>query len=141
MPIADSHQSSLRNALVAAVETKRARQRRRAIARRVALATLAIAVVVAGVATITLPRDRASASLEVTTRDGSVFVRLLDFENRPDEIVGALRNAGIAAEVDPLPVGPSNVGRFVGYSSPQGVTLKVTDGTDSSFDAFSVPQD
>ena len=141
MPIADPYQAQLRGALVGAVETKLARQRRRAVIRRVVLATVVVVAFVGAILTVTLPDDRANASIDVQVRDGSVFVRLLDFENSPDQIVGALRNAGINAVVDAVPVGPSNVGRFVGYSSPDSVTLNVTGGGRFSFPAFSVRQD
>lgn len=140
MPIADPYQAALRDALIGAVETKLVRQRRRARVRRVAVAMVAVAALVAVAITITLPDDRADASIEISTRDGSVFVQLLDLENRPDQIVGALRNAGIDAEVEPVPVGPSNVGRFVGASSTQDKALVIISDNRFSFTSFSVPE-
>ena len=141
MPIADPYQAALRDALVGAVETKLVRQRRRARTRRVALTMAAIVAVVATVVTVTLPDDRADASLEVAARDGLLFVRLVDFESRPNEIVAALRNAGIDAEVEAVPVGPSNVGRFVGASTTQGRGINIVHDRRFSFSTFSVPED
>jgi len=140
MAIADPYQAKLREALVGAVEVKRLRQRRRAITRRVAFAAVVALALVATIVTVTLPDDRAEASIEVDVHDGSVFVRLLDLESRPDEIVGALRNAGINATVEPVPVGPSNVGRFVGSSSEQGQAADIVREPGSTFTSFSVPE-
>jgi hypothetical protein len=140
MPVSDPYKAELRDALVGAVATKLARERRRAVMRRVAFAAVVLAALVGAFVTVTLPNDRAEARIDVEVHDGSVSVRLLDFENRPDEIVGALRNAGIDASVKEVPVGPSNVGRFVGYSSPTGATLTISDGGRFSFLAFSVSQ-
>ena len=143
MPIADPYQAKLREALVGAVATKRVRDRRRTVARRGVLAIAAIVAVVATVVTITLPDDRADASIDVEVREGRVFVRLLDFESRPDEIVAAMRNTGIDVVVDEAPVGPSNVGRFVGYTSTQsGAGIHVVRaGSTLAFTSFSVPED
>ena len=140
MPVADPYQAQLRGALVGAVATKLARQRRRAMFRRAAFATVAVAALLVAVITVTLPNDRASASIQVETRDGSVVVRLLDFENSPDEIVGALRNGGIDASVEEVPVGPSNVGHFVSLSSDEGGAIHIVQGNEGSYSAFSVPQ-
>ena len=140
MPTADPYQAKLRQALVDAVEVKRRRQHRQAVTRRVAFAFVAMVAVVATVVTITLPDDRAEASIEVEIRDGSVFVRLLDLEARPQEIVGALRSAGIDAIVEEVPVGPSNVGRFVGSSSEQAEAIHIFREAGSTFTSFSLPQ-
>jgi hypothetical protein len=142
MPIADPFQAKLRAALVGAVETKFVRERRRARLRRAALAMAAIVAVLAAVITVALPDERADASIEIDARDGLLVVRLVDFENRPEQIVGALRNAGINAEVDPVPVGPSNVGRFVGSfaSEERGITI-YHDSRRFSFASFSIPQE
>lgn len=140
MPIADPYRAALRDALVSAVETKLVRQRRRARTRRVALTMAAIVAIVATVVTVTLPDDRADASLEVAASDGLLVVRLIDFESRPDEIVGALRNAGINAEVEAVPVGPSNVGRFVGASATEDRAIKIVHDRRFSFASFSVPE-
>ncbi|MEO8693868.1 MAG: hypothetical protein ABI658_10140 [Acidimicrobiales bacterium] len=141
MPIADPYKAALRQALVGAVETKLVRERRRARLRRAALAMAAIVAVVATVITVALPEDRAEATLEIDQRDGMIVVRLVDFENRPEQIVGALRNAGINAEVDPVPVGPSNVGHFVGSSSTDGGGLTIYHDTRFSFSSFAIPQE
>jgi hypothetical protein len=142
MPIADPYQAKLREALVGAVETKRVRDRRRAVARRAVLAMAAIVAVVATIVTITLPNDRARAAIDIEVRDDRIFVRLLDLESRPDEIVAAMRNAGIDVVVDEAPVGPSNVGRFVGYTSTErGAEVQIARDNSVSFTSFSVPQD
>jgi len=142
MPIADSHQSQLRDALVGAVETKRTRQRRRAVMRRVAFAVVIAAALVASVVSVTGRDDKAEASLQIKVQDGTVVVRLIDLEDRPDEIIGALRNAGLDASVELVPVGPSNVGRFVGSSGSAGTgPVSVTEGNAYSYVGFSVPQD
>ena len=141
MPIADPYQAKLREALVGAVQTKVARDRRRAVVRRAALATAALIAVVATVVTIALPNDRAEASIDIQVRDGTVFLRLLDLENRPEEIVGALRNAGIDAVVESVPVGPSNVGRFVGSASTQSTGMRTVRDSRFSFTSFEIPLD
>jgi hypothetical protein len=138
MPMANAHEEALRRALVDAVGTKLARDRRRAVARRAALAMVAFLAVVATVVTFTLPDNRADASIEVEVRDGATYVRLLDFESRPDEIVGALRNAGLDVVVDPAPVGPSNVGRFVGIGTTGSGRVDVVGDRTKSFTSFIV---
>ena len=137
MPIVDSHQSQLRDALVGAVATKRARQRRRAVVGRVAFAVIVAAALVATVVTVTGRDDQAEASLQIKVQDGTVVVRLIDLENRPEEIIGALRNAGLDASVEQVPVGPSNVGRFVGSAGSAGTgPVSVIDGTANSYVSF-----
>src|SRR5688572_30699381 len=142
MPIADPYQARLREALVGAVDTKLVRDRRRAVARRTVLAMAAIAAVVGTVVTITLPDNRAQASIDVDVRDGRIVVRLLDLESRPEEIVAAMRNAGIDVVLEEAPVGPSNVGRFVGaFATKSGPDLKVARaGGTEAFTSFSVPE-
>ena len=143
MPIADPFQAKLRAALVGAVETKLVRARRRTRLRRAALAMAALVAVAATVFTVALPNDRAQASIDVEVRDGRIFVRLLDLESRPEEIVAAMRNAGIDVVLEEAPVGPSTVGRFVGGVATQsGPALKVARaGGTEAFTSFSVPQD
>jgi hypothetical protein len=142
MPIADPYQAKLREALVGAVDTKLVRDRRRAVARRAALAMGAVAAVVAVFIAATLPNDRAQASIDVEVRDGRIFVHLLDLESRPEEIVAAMRNAGIDVVLEEAPVGPSNVGRFVGAVATQsGPALKIARaGGTEAFTSFSVPE-
>jgi hypothetical protein len=143
MPIADPYQAKLREALVGAVETKLMRDRRRAVARRAVFAMAVIVALVAVFFAAALPNDRAQASIDVEARDGRIFVHLLDLESRPEEIVAAMRNAGIDVVLEEAPVGPSNVGRFVGFAGTQGgAELKVARvGGTEAFTSFSVPQD
>lgn len=140
MPVADPYQAALRDALVRAAPVARARARRRAVRRRAAFALLFALAVVASILTVALPDDRADARIDVETRDGRIYARLLDLESRPDEIVAALRNAGVHATVALMPVGPSNVGRFVGSVSSGPGAFKTSDGNTYSYKAFSLDQ-
>jgi hypothetical protein len=138
VPVADAYQDALRQALVGAVPTKLARDRRRAATRRVVVAMALLVAVLGTIVTVTLPDDRADASIEVEVRDGTMFVRLLDVESRPDEIVGELRNAGLDVTIELVPVGPSNIGRFVSMTSTESGIGHVSDST-HSFMSFTVP--
>jgi hypothetical protein len=138
MPVADPHQAALRDALLRAAPGHFARARRRAVQRRMVFALIFALAVIASIVTVALPDDRADAGIDVRTRDGLVYARLLDIESRPDEIVAALRSAGINASVDLVPVGPSNVGRFVGSRATQTASITVVDGDAYSFKAFSI---
>jgi hypothetical protein len=140
MPVADPYQAALRDALVRAAPAARARARRRAIRQRVGFALVFALVVVASIVTVALPDDRVDARIDVQARDGRTYARLLDLESRPDEIVAALRNAGVNATVALVPVGPSNVGRFVGSVSSGPGAFKTTEGNTHSYKAFSLDQ-
>jgi hypothetical protein len=145
MPVADSSQTqmrdALRNALVKAVPRQVARARRRAHRRRIVFALVVGLALVTTIVTFALPDQRADARIDVEQRDGKVYVQLLDFESRPDEIVRALANAGINATVELVPVGPSNVGRFIGSTTSDTAYFSSSDRFADGYRGFSINDD
>ncbi len=104
-------EQALRDELMAA-----ARRPPRRRAPRAALAAVAAVVALAVVIGSSLTRDPtpAGADVEVTHENGRVILRLTDLANTPEEIEAALDPEGFDIRVTAVPVGPSNVGRFVG---------------------------
>lgn len=141
MPIADPYEQALRDALVRAVPVQLARSRRRAVRRRAVFALVISLALIGTIVTVALPEDRADAQIDVVTRDGQVYARLLDLETRPGEIVAALANVGITATVETVPVGPSNVGRFLSAGGSMPANFRIMDGDRFSYRAFSVAAD
>jgi hypothetical protein len=105
------------------------------------------AIIGAAIASITsaavlLLPNPASADVEVTIENGVVEVRLTDLSSTPEEVVDALRDNGLNAEVDSLPTGPSNVGRFVAaYTTGGGINIERLDPRGGSFSGFQLPVD
>jgi hypothetical protein len=71
-----------------------------------------------------------------------VVIQLTDLANTPREVEAAIEPEGLDIRVDAVPVGPSNVGRFVGQiaTEPDLVDLHYvrTDGV--TFMGFSLPE-
>jgi hypothetical protein len=131
----------LRAELLAAAERGLAARRHR---RRVAAGGMAAAVLggAAAALLVLLPHPTpAAADVVVRISGGTVTVTLVDLEHRPERIEAAVRAAGLAVEVRAVPVGPSNVGRFVGQESsgPLPPELEPIDATAEGFRGFALP--
>jgi hypothetical protein len=99
---------------------------------------VAIAVSAFAVAGLVRPKQ-ASAGVDIKVENGQLIVRLTDLESRPDVIRSALRSAGLNATVQAVPVGPSEVGRFVGGVGSGPSELHVIDDRDGTFAGFAIP--
>lgn len=112
--------------------------------RVLALAAAAAVVVLASVAALlTLSVDDVDAGVEVIRQGDELLIRLTDVETRPHEIEAAAQEAGIEIRVIEVPVGPGNVGRFVG-SSGEGIVdeMRVIDrDVTTTFTGFRIPVD
>lgn len=137
--------AELREQLLVAAEQVVAPQApvRRRWPRRAALGAVAAALVmvVAGLMTV---RDTSpvAADVEVIREGDHIIVRLTDLNTRPAEIVAAAREAGIDLRVVEVPVGPSNVGRFIlGPMSERPPELVIDDPNNGAFSGFRLPVD
>lgn len=85
--------------------------------------------------------EAAVADVSVQTQNGLVYVRLNDLEHDPQTIEDAAATAGLDITVDEMPVGPSLVGRFVGYgfAGERPGTLKELDRDGPAFSGFVIP--
>lgn len=112
------------------------RRRWAASAVAVALAATIAVLVVAAVA----PAPTADAAVRIETVRGRVVVTLTDLEAGAAAVEHRLRRAGLAVDVESVPVGPSKVGRFLGErgSVPPELAI-VRPGDDATFVGFSVP--
>jgi len=107
----------------------------------------AIAAVVAGAAglagILVWSGQPVGAGLELLRQGDELLIRLTDVETRPEDIEAAAEEAGIDIQVEEVPVGPSNVGRFINYyenGTPEYLTVDGSDPT-SAFMGFRVPVD
>ncbi len=115
----------------------------RAVRRMVELAA-AVVVVLAVVVAALLLRDPtpAAASVDITIDGNDLVVRLTDLETRPEQIVSAAKKAGLDVRVETVPVGPSQVGRFIGATATSlPPELRRTDGSTLAFTGFRIPRD
>lgn len=99
------------------------------------LAAAAVVLVVAVAGFLVLTPDPAAAGVEVLRDDRGVLIRLTGTGASPEAIERAAAAEGFALTVDEVPVGPSNVGRFVsvtGTELPERVELIDPDGTSTS---------
>lgn len=136
----DPFLAELRTEVVAAAR-RQDRRRRRHRTGGLAAAAVVIALLTSGVLLFDAASD-ADARVEVVEIDGELRVRITDIEARPHEIETAAADAGLDLEIEPVPVGPSNVGRFVGAYGSEGLPpdLRRTDGDGAtSFDGFLIP--
>lgn len=120
-------------------ELVRAAARRRQRGRPVLLGFGVVALAVASLlATSPAP---ARADVHVERRGDRLIVSLTDLEHRPEHIEGVLRGLGLDATVVAAPVGPSQVGRFVGTEDDAGLAPEVrrVGAGPASFAGFSVP--
>jgi hypothetical protein len=131
----------LRRQLLAAAEreVRRRRRRRPTISAAVLVVAGAVALAVGSLVPRATP---ASADVVVRFEHGEVEILLVDPAPRPDRIRAAVARAGLDVQVDPVPVGPSLVGRFVGDRStgPLPPELhRIGDG-DRGFRGFALPE-
>lgn len=130
-------QEALRAELMAAARRDLGRRRRGRLAGALAAASAAVA----GSLALLWPSP-AAADVEVRFRGDEVEVRIVDLRTDPDEVRSAMREAGLAVDVQGTPTGPSAVGRFVSATVPEGGEIPVTYGSDGvTFDAFVVQRD
>lgn len=137
----DPFLSELRTEVAAAA--RRQDRRRRHRTGGLAAAAVVLALLASGLLLLDGSTD-ADARVEVVEIDGELRVRITDIEARPHEIETAAADAGLDLEIEPVPVGPSNVGRFVGGSASEGFPpdLRRPDGDGAtSFDGFLIPAD
>ncbi len=116
------------------------RGRRVRVARWLGAAAAVVAVV--GAAMVARP-DAAAAGVEVVVDAQGTSLYVTDRDTTPEEIEAAAAEAGLDLRVVAVPVGPSNVGRFVGASGselPAGLELVERESTDG-YTGFHVPLD
>ena len=97
-----------------------------------ALAAAAVILVVSVVGFLALSSEPAAAGVEVLRDDRGVLVRLTGTGASAEAIERAAATEGLDVTVEEVPVGPSNVGRFVsvsGSAPPELVELIDADGT------------
>jgi hypothetical protein len=125
----------LRAELVRAAARRRTRHR--------PLVALLGGLLLAGAALVALRPVPALADIELELRGDRLLVRLEDLEHRPEHIEGVLRGVGLDASVVAAPVGPSEVGRFVGTLDDARLPSEVhaLDHGGATFAGFSVPRD
>jgi len=114
---------------------------RRPRTRIVGVAAAVAAVVAVALATLISPQT-ALADVRVTHENGRIEVLLTDLESDSDEVEDALRAEGLDVEVEGVPTGPSNRGRFVSAtaSDPEVLEIDNQDNPGSAFLGFSVPE-
>lgn len=106
------------------------------------LGAAAAVVAVVGAALVARP-DAAAAGVEVVVGAQGTSLYVTDRDTTPEEIESAAAAAGLDLRVVAVPVGPSNVGRFVGASGselPAGLELVERESTDG-YTGFHVPLD
>ena len=128
-PFADS----IREQLVA-VAYREQRRRRFRIGGLITSAAAALST-----ALVVLLPSPAAAHVEVTISDGFVEVRITDLRTDPQEVLDALHQHEIEADVTGVATGPSNVGQFVqlGIAGGEGDLERLGD-TGSAFRGFRV---
>ncbi len=133
--------AELRTSLLGAADQQFELRRRRRLRRRAAAFVAAAAIVVGAVLGLGLGRTErsASADVDVVVQGNDLILRLTDLETRPEEIEAAAERFGLDLRIHEVPVGPSNVGRFiqaVGDLPPDIKTL----GGEQTFTGFRVPK-
>jgi hypothetical protein len=116
--------------------------RRRSVRAARWLGAAAAVVAVVGAAMVARP-DTAAAGVEVVVDAQGTSLYVTDRDTTPEEIEAAAADAGLDLRVEAVPVGPSNVGRFVGASGselPAGLELVERESTDG-YTGFHVPLD
>jgi hypothetical protein len=127
----------LRAQLVTAAHRRRDRRRRTTAAVAAAACVLAAVAVVGALGATS---DPAAAGVDVVVADGVATVRLVDVEYRPGYIEQEIREVGLDVDIVAVPVGPSNVGRFVGDTGDAPELTRV-DADGPSFAGFALPVD
>jgi hypothetical protein len=111
---------------------------RRARAQRWLAAAAVVAVV--GIALVARP-EPAAAGVQVVVAEEQLSLYVTDRDTTPEQIESAAAAADLDLRVVRVPVGPSNVGRFVGASGsdlPAGFELVERESTDG-FTGFHMP--
>ncbi len=110
-------------------------------ARVVGLGTIAVLAAMLGFVIVLGGSDTASADVRISRRDGRIEVLLTDLRNSPESVETAMRAEGLEVQVEAVPAGPSNVGRFVGERTSTGGTtdMRRVDETRAAFMGFSIP--
>jgi hypothetical protein len=134
----------LRPELLAALERQRELRRRRRVRRRrvgvLVAAAAVLTLVIAGYSTLRGERS-ASADVDVIVDGNDLVVRLTDLHTRPREIVAAAKRFGIDLRIEQVPVGPSNVGRFVdGGADSLPPDITTLGRVQQTFTGFRIPR-
>ena len=152
----DDFLAALRAQLLVAAERQRHQQqldeqdapvelpsRPRARRNRMLILAAAAVVAVALMSGLLIGRsaDPAAADVEVSIDGPDFVVRLTSLETRPDEIVAEARAAGLDVRVREVPVGPSNVGKFIGSSGDQPADFRPIDPESDAFTGFRISKD
>lgn len=117
----------------------RARRRRRRLLVPAGAITIG-ATFIAGILLMVARPNTAQADVRIERADGRVTVTLVDLEHRPRHIEQRVRAAGLDVSVTDVPVGPSEVGRFVGnVTTDLPRELRVIEGGPATFAGFSIP--
>jgi hypothetical protein len=83
-----------------------------------------------------------AAAVEVTIDDNDVTLRLTDDDVDPDAIIEAAADADLDVQVVEVPVGPTNVGRFVRINtSAMPDEMRLLDSAGQRFAGFKIPRD
>lgn len=131
--------AAMRRELVAAAARQQGRRRRRRV--QVRLASVAAVAALALLAGLGVRSPDASAEVRVDRSGDELVVTLLELAEDPARLERELREAGVDVALEPVPTGPSGVGRFVGTTDTGGVAAEVhpLEGTARNFTAFRVP--
>ncbi len=106
----------------------------------IAVAAVLAFVVVLGALTLRDTRQ-VSADLEIVVDGNDLIVRLSNLDASRDEIEGAAAEFGLDLTIDEVPVGPTNVGRFVSsVASELPPELEPLDGQPDRFTGFRIPK-
>jgi hypothetical protein len=118
---------------------RRRRRNRRILA---AAAAVVVASSVAAAGLIATDSEPVEADVVVSVHDGLVQVSLTDLTHMsPGAVASGLAKAGLRAQVEGRPVGPSNVGRFVDIATVgKGIAIGHLDVEGSAFRTFTLPR-
>lgn len=130
-------EDALRTELMRSIRNPSRRPRRLGIVAVAGIAALVIAL------TSLIDTDTARADVEITREHGRVEVLLTDLKTSAEDVRAALAEEGLSVIVRDAPVGPSNVGRFVGESTTPGDVRDVRRVSEVgvAFMGFSIPDD
>jgi hypothetical protein len=137
----EEYLAGLRTELLAAAHRQRS-SRPSGWRRGVALAAAAIVVLGVAAALLLVPDTRpAAADVEVSIDGEDFVVRLTSLETRPEEIVEEARAAGLDVRITEVPVGPTQVGRFISLAADQPADFRPIDPESGAFTGFRISRD
>lgn len=111
-------------------------------ARPMVLVAAAVALLGLGFGLLTLHDDRqAAADIDVSIDGADFVVRLTTLEARPNGIVEEARDAGLNLRIREVPVGPSQVGKFVGTYAERPADFRPIDESNGSYTGFRISKD